>query len=903
MEKEKSNLTKKDYYSIIKRSLLFMIPFSIVFILIINFRFNDRLDNSLKLIEKENEKISLEVELLVNYLENELTNDILVIKNSDELNRYINDDNQINREDVAQLFSRLMSSKENFDQIRFLDKDGFEQIRVNKKNNFNEIVDDENLQFKGDRYYFLNSKDLREGELYFSPIDLNVENGEVEIPHKPLFRVVSPIYKNNELFGLVLLNYLTKDIFKIFEKKFESYDDYSVHVALVNEDGYYIYNEDSSKQFAFMFDDVNYKISDEIKDFELLKDTNESFLIGDIFYTISKIKVDDYVYSLQFYLIQSAEILKLPIIKNLTFLKLTITDLIILIITNLLFYIGNLIIYSKNKDKEELTVANLVSDNTNDAVVITDKKTNIIFVNKSFEKITGYNKESLVNNKKTNYFKSGLHSKSFYKNMWKSINENKYWEGELWDKKSNGLLFPKFLKIYAVENKYSKAIQKYVGIFSDLTKEKEPEEKLEKLKQYNIEPNLPNQNLLTKLINDSVNNNNIFGIICFSITNFDEIFINTRISEIRDIISVFVDSITKVMKEDDFIAQISSNTFVVGLLSKTESTEIENLINDFLNYLNSDKISKIEQDISLNIKSGISIYPNDGDNPIDIFKNAKAAMEIAKSENKEFIYSSKQARDALKKKYLMSVYLQNAIKNDELFLNYQPQVNSNNKKIIGAEALLRWRNPDLGLVSPFFFIPIAEESGLIIDIGYWVIEQVFKDYDKIRNDLPKDFKISINVSSVQFADETLFDRIIDLSKKYNVDLSKFELELTESIVVFNVSEVNKKFLKFKNKGLSIALDDFGTGFSSLNYLKDLLIDKIKIDRAFIKDYPEKDNGALVKIIVNISRELGLNLITEGVETEDQLNYIKSIGGKYIQGYYFSKPLNFDDFKEYVKENR
>ena len=902
MEKEKSNFTKKDYYSIIKQSLFFIIPFSIIFILIVNFRFNDRLDNSLKLIEKENEKIALEVELLVNYLETELTNDILVIKNSNEINRYINDNNDINREEVAQLFSRLMLSKGNFDQIRFLDREGFEQVRVNKKDNSTEIVDYNNLQYKGDRYYFINSKNLSDGELYFSPIDLNVENGEIEIPYKPLFRVASPIFKNNELFGIVVLNNLTKDIFKIFESKFENYDDYSIHTSLVNEDGYYIYNEDSSKQFSFMFDDVDYKISDEIKDFDFLKDSNKSFLIGDIFYTISKIKVDDYSDSLQFYLVQSADVFKLPIVANLVIYKLTIIDLIFLIITNIVIYISVLIIYSKNKDKEELTVANLISDNTNDAVLITDKKTNILFVNKSFERITGYKKEELEN-KKANYFKSGLHSKDFYKKMWQSINEKKYWEGELWDKKKNGLLFPKILKIYAVENKYSKAIQKYVGIFSDLTKDQTTDETLVKQNSYTGDIFLPNQNLLHNLINNFVQNQKIYGIVSFSITNFDELFYTRKINEIQKMISDYINHISKLLNENSFIAQLSSNTFIVGFLPNNGGNNIVEILTNFVEYISCDEACKFEDHTFFNIKSGISIYPNDGESHIDIVKNSKSALEIAKSENKSYVFSSKQARDSLMKKYLMSVYLKDAIINDELFLNYQPQVDGYTNKVIGAEALLRWNNPNLGLVSPFFFIPIAEENGLIIDLGYWVIEQVFKDFDNLRNDLPKDFKISINVSSIQFDDENLFDRILELSKKYNVDLSKFELELTESIIVNKVSDVNKKFLKFKNEGISIALDDFGTGFSSLNYLKDLLIDKIKIDRAFIKDYPKKDTGALAKIIVSISKELGLNLITEGVETEEQLDYIKSIGGKYIQGYYFSKPLIYNEFSEYVIANR
>lgn len=214
---------------------------------------------------------------------------------------------------------------------------------------------------------------------------------------------------------------------------------------------------------------------------------------------------------------------------------------------------------------------------------------------------------------------------------------------------------------------------------------------------------------------------------------------------------------------------------------------------------------------------------------------------------------------------------------------------------------MRWNNLKYGNIGPFEFIPIAEKTGFIIDLGYWLIERIFQDYNKIKYIIPNDFKISINISALQFQDNKLVNIITNLSKQYDVNLNKIEIEITESILVNNINIVNSQLNKFKDLGISISLDDFGTGFSSLSYLKMINIDKIKIDRKFIKDYPEYDNGGLAKIIVQLAKELDLKVITEGVETKIQLDYIKSIGCNYIQGYYYSKPLTFDDLILYIKK--
>ncbi|MGD6729902.1 MAG: bifunctional diguanylate cyclase/phosphodiesterase [Pleomorphochaeta sp.] len=897
-----NKLTRKDLSIIIKKTLFFVIPFTILYIIFFSYLFSIKKTNSINLLIKDTEQVATKIDILVDYFQREITEDLMVIKESNEFNYYLNNTNNHSKENLAQLFFRLAKSKPNFTQIRFIDKDGYEQVRVNNNNGNIEIVTEDKLQYKGDRYYVINSTELKDGEFYFSPLDLNIENGEVEIPYKPLFRISTPIYKNNQYFGSIIINHLASNILDIIDENVTRKETPFIDDYLVNEDGYYLYNEDETKLFSYMFDDHNYNIKDLIPNFDAEKDLNKPFVEDNILYTISNISSENNENALSFYLIQTFDINNLDFMKNIVIFNLNIVEFIMLIFIDLLAFCFVVFLVYRNKDKEQIALTSLIANNTNDGIVITDKKTNIIFVNKAYEKITGYEKSEIIG-KKTSYFKSGLHQNSFYKKMWNSLNNNKVWFGELWDKKKNGLLYPKQLKIYAFENKYTDSVQKYVGIFSDLTKEKESETNLRKIKNYNFETNLPNQNLLFKLIKTQINKpeTKMFGIFCFSIVNFDSVTLNKDKNDINKILTQFIKDIQKLIDKKDFLAQISRDTFVVGILSYDTKDEINNFITNFFHKINEKSFYQNYVDVFFNIKGGASIYPEDGQNADDLLNSSKMALESAKDQNKSLVFSSIKVRDNIKKQYLMSLYLKDAIINNELFVTYQPQVDNINKQIIGAEALIRWNNPTLGLISPFLFIPIAEKNGFIIDIGYWIIEEVFKDFNEIKDTLPSNFKLSINISPIQFNDDNIINKIIELSDKYNIDLSYFELEITENVLVSDIENVNSKLTQFKDLGLSIAMDDFGTGFSSLSYLQNLLIDKIKIDRSFIKDYPENDTGTVAKIIVKIAKELELKLITEGVETKEQLNYMNSIGCYSIQGYYFSKPLLLSQLKEYIKK--
>ncbi len=908
----RNKINKSEYISILKISLLIIIPIIILYVFVISYITKTQIDTNIQLIVAEQEQRANTINFIIEDIYNESVEDLLIIKNSDEVSSYLDNPNDYTLTEVKQMFFRFANTKKNFDQIRILDTSGHEIARVNNSINSPVIVESEDLQDKSDKSYFTESINLPNNYYYISDMDLNSENDVVEVPHKPIVRFSTPLFdNNNELIGVLIINYLGLDFIDILNEQFSDIEYDFIYHCLVNQEGYYLYNEDSSKTFSFMFED-----QEQFSFFNTHPELKEEFTNNDhgfvqkenIVYFYKKIMptrniLVDGNESKSWIFISKFDITSLPVFNNQLFFYLSFVDLVILLILCVLIVYIVSAVYFRNKDREQLALTTKIAENTNDAILITENDTKIIFVNKAFEDITGYTADEVMG-LKTNYFKSGLHSPTFYSQMWNDIREKGHWSGEVWDRKKDGLFYPKLLNIYSIRTKYSDKIDKYIGIYTDLTRIKETEANLNKLKNYNTETDLPNETLLKKLVDLSVmnNKNKPFGLFSFSVMNFNELTFSIFGIEPKIILNEFINDVHTLISKDDFVAQISKNTFAIGLISYNSKKEVKSFCNKFFE-LNRLFAQKRNNNFFFEIKAGVSIYPDDDITSEGLLNSANIALEAVKeSKTINVLFSSPKIKEKVNKELKMNLLLRKSIENDELDVNYQPQVDSNSGKIKGAEALMRWNSKELGSVSPFFFIPVAEKNGYIVDLGYWLIERVFDDYNKIKSKLPSDFKISINVSAIQFQDSELVNKFVSLSEKYNVNLSNFEIEITESVLVSNVEIVNSHFQKFKELGLSIALDDFGTGFSSLSYLKNLDIDKIKIDRSFIKDYPTLDNGEIAKVIVNIANEFNLEVITEGAENKEQVDYLKSVGCSFIQGYYFSKPLSFKDFDKYIDDN-
>jgi len=895
-----------DFRNIIKRYLIIIIPVIIIFIFIVNYDENRRIEDAKEYIISEQVQKSNVMKFFINDMISEMQEDLMIIKNSDEIHTYINNDTE-SLKIAEEMFIRITNNKNKIEKISFLNNNGNEIIKVDNENNKPKLIEKNKLENRANSYYYIKTKGLKDGEIYTSKMNLKSKDGKLQIPSKPLLRLSTPVFTaNGDYKGIITVSYNTTEIIDVFKRHFDQKQFDFVEYALLNSEGYYLYNKDKNKTFGFMYDtrrqynlsnqnsDLWNQINSKGKGVYENSDVVYYFIKLDNFSTIDKDNNEDYWIVNSSFNINDLSIVKDNIIFGMNSGQLW---LMTFLITSLFFIIS--VVYFSKKNKEQLNITEYIARNTNDAVIITDGNNRITYVNKSYEKITGYSKEEVIGFTPGD-FKSGSQTREFYKNMWKSINRKNYWRGELWDKRKDGILYPKDLSIYKIKNKFKKDDLKYIGIFTDLTELKKEQEYIDKLKDYNIDTNLPNENLLFKLIDSSIyKSKDKFFVIYFSIENYNSIVLNSE-DNLKYILDILIKRINTILDKNDFIAHISKNKFVIGISSLKSKKEIDSFIKKLIG------ISKLsyfvkDKELYFDLKIGISCYPNDGKNANELIINSNIALDKAiETQGKYYIYFNKSLKEDIQNEYDIKLMLNKAIIYGEFSMNYQPQVNSKTGDVIGAEALLRWNTKKLGPISPAVFIPIAERTGQIVEIGYWVIERVFKEYQILKEKLAKNFRISINISAMQFNDENFLKRIKESVEKNNIDTSYFELEITESLLLSGLKHVNEKLNELRKLGFTIAIDDFGTGYSSLSYIKQLNINKLKIDRAFIKDYPNDDDGEIADIITNMAYKLKLDVIAEGVETEEQIEYLKGKGCYLIQGYYYSKPLEKDDFLDYLK---
>lgn len=807
------------------------------------------------------------------------------------------------------MFKRVSISKNNYNKILFFDKHGNELSRVPNESKRYESIEERDVVSQANKEAFEKAVNSDNSDYYYvSNLELSTIKGQLEYPKKPIIKISTPIYDgNNEIQGVLIVDFLSENIINIFTQQVEDNDYDFINHYLVNSNGYYLYSHEREKMFSFMFEteeqhSFEQKWPNVFK--EVLDNDRAHFEKDGIIYLLKAITLSSSILQTEFenqflYYITEFNIESLPQLSNLVLFYLSGFEIIIILALSILILYIIVVVYYRNIDRSKLSLACKIASNTNDAILITDSNKKIIYANKAYEIISGYSEDEIIG-QRIGLYKSGLHDDDFYGKMWEAIKKNGYWSGEVWDKKKGGLYFPKKLSIHAVNTIYGNKVDKYVGIYSDLSTLDDSETHIPSFNSFASQKNASKGSLLQKLVEYSIekNGDKPFGLFCFTITKIDEVSFDQNNLKTQDKIYEFIENVYTIIAKDDFITQVSKTTFAVGLLSLGTKDKIEMFCNQFFE-INKNLIKKDHFSFFLNIKAGVAIYPSDNATTQGLLASAGTALEVAKSiKSNNFVFYSQQLKDMMSNQAKIQMLLMNSIQKNELSINYQPQVNNITGKVESAEALLRWNNKELGSISPYFFIPIAEKSGFIIELGYWVIDRVFRDFKKLEPILPQDFRISINVSPIQFKDKNLVQKLNDLSKKHNVDLKRFELEITESVLVSDINIVNINLEKFKELGVTIAIDDFGTGFSSLNYLRTLNFDKIKIDRSFIKDYPHLDNGGLIKIMVDIAKEFSLSIIAEGVETKEQNDYLKTLGCNFIQGYYYSKPLKFKDFKDF-----
>lgn len=557
-------------------------------------------------------------------------------------------------------------------------------------------------------------------------------------------------------------------------------------------------------------------------------------------------------------------------------------------------------IAEKNRTQTSLNLAAQVIENTQEAVMITDKEARIIDINRAFTEITGYFAEE-VREQKPGILQSGKQNKKFYQDLWTSLLESGKWQGEMWNRRKNGSLYPAWNSINAVYD-IKGDITNFVSMHTDITEIKDTQKRMEQLANYDLLTGLPNKTLLRDRIKQSIlisnRNRKKTAIIMIDLDGFKEI--NDAFGhETGDELLVKVGQrLRNCLRTSDTVARLGGDEFVVVLPSINSMDNLIWLSQDILDELNKTfmlKGSKCFVTASL----GISMYPDDGQCGDTVMKNADAAMYAAKEAGKNtFRFFTESMLEKSKFKLFKAGEIREALGKREFILHFQPRYVTKTRKIHGMEALIRWYHPKKGLIYPGDFIPLAEETGLITNIDAWVLKEACLKNKQFGQIYGKNLIVSVNLSAKDFMQDNLVDIVKSTIETSGIEPSSLEIEITETVLMDDVDKSIKTLKKLKETGIILSVDDFGTGYSSLSYLKLFPIDILKIDRSFITDLPlDRDDRAVVEAIIAMSHALGITVLAEGVETEAQFDFLAERGCEFIQGFYLSKPVAADEFMQ------
>ncbi len=544
-------------------------------------------------------------------------------------------------------------------------------------------------------------------------------------------------------------------------------------------------------------------------------------------------------------------------------------------------------------------------ENAREAVVFTNDKGLIVDVNEAYMLITGYQREELIG-KNPNVLKSGRHDRAFYQEMWRQIKEFGSWSGEVWDRRKNGEIYPKWLIINAIASEDG-ITTGYVGIFSDLSEQKKAEKKLEDLSFYDSLTHLPNRVLFRDRLSVGISiakrDKHQLAVLLIDLDRFKIINDSLGHNVGDELLEMIAQRFLTLGRESDTVARLGGDEFAVLLPELSHAEDASVVAQNFIDSLQ-EPFCLEGHCINIGTSIGISIFPCDGVDVDGLIKHAELALYKAKEHGRNhYQYFSQELQEAVNDQLEMEDEMRQAILNQQFTLFYQPKISLTTNKITGMEALVRWVHPEKGLIPPDKFIPLAEETGLMIPLGEWILETACRETADWSKRFDDSLVVAINLSAKQFQSAGLLELIEKILNKYQLRAKNIELEITESCVMEDVKGALKTMKAFRKHGLKLAIDDFGTGYSSLSYLKNFPISTLKIDRSFVMELTsDSDDAAIVEVIILLARKLGLDVVAEGVETEAQLEFLREQCCQYVQGYFLSRPLPAEEFELFLQKN-
>lgn len=554
----------------------------------------------------------------------------------------------------------------------------------------------------------------------------------------------------------------------------------------------------------------------------------------------------------------------------------------------------------RQRQANELRIAATTFE-SHDAIIVTDPDGNILRVNKAFTQITGYNADEAIG-RNPRLLSSGYHDARFFREMFEDLARNNRWQGEIWNRRKNGEIFPEWLTLTGVRDDDDR-LTHYVGIFSDVSEKKAAEREIHNLAYYDPLTNLPNRRLLLDRLKHEIaaaKRQRCYGALFFLDLDHFKTLNDSRGHQVGDELLIQVaQRLTAIIRDEDTACRLGGDEFIVlvpgryqKLRQATDHAAI--LAEKILLAINQPFVVQgSEHHFSTSI--GVTLYPELAEHPEDVIQQADTAMYRAKESGRNGIsFYRPSMQEAADRRLTLEKEIRQALGENQFLLYYQPQVDEQGL-IVSAEALIRWRHPLRGMVSPAEFIPVAEDTQLILPIGAWVLRQACAQIRRWDQQGTPISHVAVNVSSRQFRQSGFVQQVKQTLLDAGIGAERLVIELTEGSVIEDIEDTIAKMRALQTMGVNISIDDFGIGYSSLSYLKSLPLSQLKIDQSFVRHIKDTNAAVIVETIIMMAHSLGLNVIAEGVESQEQMDFLKAKGCLFYQGFYFSPPVAAEQF--------
>jgi diguanylate cyclase (GGDEF)-like protein/PAS domain S-box-containing protein len=563
-------------------------------------------------------------------------------------------------------------------------------------------------------------------------------------------------------------------------------------------------------------------------------------------------------------------------------------------------------ISARKQAEEQIRLFEKVFANANEAIVISDADNRILATNPAFTEIFGFTAEEAIG-KNPRMLASGLTDESAYQRMWASINADGKWQGEVLDRRKNGEIFAEWLSISALRDNAGK-LTHYIALMSDISERKAVEERMTYLAQHDVLTGLPNRMLFQDRLHQAVT------YAERQHTNVALLFLDLdRFKNVNDTLGhhygdLLLQEVTRrirlCVRNSDTVSRQGGDEYVIMLPNLDDLGDIIQVVKKLIETI-AQPYQLEEHSVHMTTSVGVSVYPQDGTDSETLIKNADTAMYQAKDAGRNcYRFFTQAMNSSIARRVGLENKLRKALKGNELLLHYQPLVDLRSGQIVAAEALVRWQHPEDGLIPPVEFIRIAEETGMIVPLGDWVLGEACRQNQEWRKLGLREITMAVNLSPLQLHDRNLVKTVSKALSHSGMPAGALELEITESAMMKNPDQAIAALNKLSGLGIRFSIDDFGTGYSSLSYLKKFPVDMLKIDQSFVRDLTvDSDDAAIVSAVISMAKSLGLHVIAEGVETAEQLLFLEGLDCEMMQGYYFSRPLPAGEFRALLESGR